>query len=298
MSNIVILIGISGCGKTTHAHHLWSQDRENVVIVNRDKIREMLFGYSESRVSEYYSLKSLNKTEKEVTKYENLIIQNALNDNKTVVVDATHLKREYIERYKYFNVRTETIIMSISVELAVLRDNNRTRKVGEEVIKKQYAEFQNLIKSLKNNPIAFPVTKIRINEYLKPCVIFDIDGTLAHNVSRNPFDWTKVKEDIEDKAVMNLLTLYDTNGYSIIICSGREASCREETLEWLGENNVERLYMRKVNDYRPDWIVKEEMWREIAHNYNILFLVDDRQQVVDRARSLGLKVFQVEPHNF
>ena len=41
-----------------------------------------------------------------------------------------------------------------------------------------------------------------------------------------------------------------------------------------------------------------EVWEDIATRYNIVFIVDDRCQVVDYARSLGLKVFQVEYGNF
>lgn len=36
----------------------------------------------------------------------------------------------------------------------------------------------------------------------------------------------------------------------------------------------------------------------IKDKYNVLGIFDDRQQVVDMWRSLGLKCFQVEPGNF
>ena len=298
MSKLIILAGISGSGKSTMAHNLWLEDQDNVVVVNRDKIRELLFGYAEKNIDSYYSLKGLNKREKEVTKYENLIIQNALNDDKTVIVDATHLKKEYIQRYNYFNVPIKLSILNIDVDIAIQRDNKRTRMVGEDVIRKQYQQYLKLVKDLEDEPL-FMLSKIELDKTKPPCIIFDIDGTLAHNVSRSPFDWSKVKEDVVDKAVANVYDLFSLSGFNVIICSGRDEICRQDTLEWLGDEVPPlKLYMRKTNDYRPDWIVKEEMWRDIAQNYNILFLVDDRQQVVDRARSLGLKVFQVEPHNF
>ena len=49
---------------------------------------------------------------------------------------------------------------------------------------------------------------------------------------------------------------------------------------------------------RPDWVIKEEMWRDLATRYNIVGMFDDRLQVVRRARALGLKVFNVEYNNF
>ncbi len=49
---------------------------------------------------------------------------------------------------------------------------------------------------------------------------------------------------------------------------------------------------------RKDTIVKEEIfWRDIADNYNVQFVIDDRPSVARMWRELGLKVFQVgDPH--
>jgi predicted acetyltransferase len=56
--------------------------------------------------------------------------------------------------------------------------------------------------------------------------------------------------------------------------------------------------MRKVGDHRKDWIVKAEIWDEIQKKHNILGMIDDRSQVVDFARRLGHKVYQVAPGEF
>ncbi len=58
------------------------------------------------------------------------------------------------------------------------------------------------------------------------------------------------------------------------------------------------MYIRPEGDQRPDWVVKEEMWRQITKDYHIRGMFDDRLQVVRRARALGLKVFNVEYNNF
>lgn len=64
MSKIILTIGISGSGKSTWAHTQWKKDPLNTIIVNRDKIRELLFGYTEISVSSLYSRKDLRKLEK------------------------------------------------------------------------------------------------------------------------------------------------------------------------------------------------------------------------------------------
>ena len=47
-----------------------------------------------------------------------------------------------------------------------------------------------------------------------------------------------------------------------------------------------------------DWVVKEEMWRDISKSYNIELIYEDRNQVVRRARALDLKVAQVKYGNY
>jgi hypothetical protein len=56
--------------------------------------------------------------------------------------------------------------------------------------------------------------------------------------------------------------------------------------------------MRPKGDKRPDWMVKETMWRAIAKEYYIIGMYDDRDSVVEHARRLGLRVFQVDYGDF
>lgn len=139
------------------------------------------------------------------------------------------------------------------------------------------------------------------NPNLPNCVIFDIDGTLAHKGNRNPYDWSKVGEDTVDKAVSNLYNLISNVQKNTIICTGRDGICEKETKKWINLNllwHPQEFHIRNQGDQRPDWVVKREMWEDISTRYNILYMVDDRNQVVDYARSLGLKVFQVQDSNF
>jgi predicted kinase len=297
-SRITILVGISGSGKSTWAHEQWKKDPKGVILVNRDNIRQLLYGFTEKSVKEYYENDKLFALEREVTRYEDTLIHEALAAGKDVIVDATHLTIQYLERFRYWNVTTEIQTFYVPVIEAIRRDMKRTRQVGDEVIKKQYQKFQNLIN--RKEPISFETTKIVCDETLPDCVIFDIDGTLSHMEGRNPFDWKKVNEDSVDESVSFMAKhLWGIEGVSVIVCTGRDGISEYMTKKWLNQHYIkfDEFHIRKEKDMRPDWVIKEEMWRDLATRYNIVGMFDDRLQVVRRARALGLKVFHVEYNN-
>lgn len=141
------------------------------------------------------------------------------------------------------------------------------------------------------------------DESLPACWIFDIDGTLAHKNDRHPFDWAKVGEDTPFKTVIDVLRAIDESyvGYDIVLVSGREEVCRTDTASWLTLNGVEfdELFMRAEGDYRKDSIVKHEIfWGEIAPRWNVRGVFDDRNQVVDMWRAMGLTCLQVAEGDF
>lgn len=299
---LIVLVGISGAGKSAFASTTVRHNPDRYITVNRDKIRELLFGYTEETVHEYYGRNDLSKLEKQVTKYEDNIIRQGLADNKTVIVDATHLKREYLQRFKFWNVPVELEFFDVDLETAVERDVNRNRTVGREIIERQFKQYKSLKASLQDKPIDFTPVTLEQNAELPKCIIFDLDGTMAHMNGRSAYDWNRVKEDSIDIPVADsYMTTNYVDGVEAIICTGRDGVCEDLCKEWLYENKLpqpKEFHIRKQGDMRPDWVVKEEMWRDISTRYNILYLVDDRNSIVDRSRSLGLKVFQVEYHNF
>jgi len=72
--------------------------------------------------------------------------------------------------------------------------------------------------------------------------------------------------------------------------------CREETMRWLEDNDIvfDQLYMRATDDTRKDSIVKQEIYdKHIKDKYNVVFVFDDRPQVVQMWRDNGLFVFDV-----
>jgi len=120
------------------------------------------------------------------------------------------------------------------------------------------------------------------------------------NSMRSPFDWKRVGEDVVDPVVRWMLERFQ-NEAKIIIVSGRDSVCRKETEDWLLENGIlyDELFMRGENDMRKDSIIKREIYENyIKDKYNVMLVVDDRQQVVDTWREMGMKVAQVEPGDF
>jgi hypothetical protein len=135
----------------------------------------------------------------------------------------------------------------------------------------------------------------------------DIDGTVAKMGVRDPFDETRVHEDQPHVDVIDLVQILQLRGYRVIFMSGRTSACRAETERWLnfhykgnsGMYYYDHLYMRAKGDGRPDHVVKLELFdKYIRHVYDVRYVLDDRNKVVEMWRSIGLRVLQVAPGAF
>ena len=96
--------------------------------------------------------------------------------------------------------------------------------------------------------------------------------------------------------------LYD-QGFTILVTTGRmdRPGVREDTTAWLEKYDVpfNKLIMRKDRDFRPDNEAKLDLYEEfIEGEYDIEFVLDDRDRVVNMWRSIGLKVLQVAEGDF
>lgn len=92
MNNVIILVGISGSGKSTWAKEFVKNDL-NYLRVNRDDIRTTLVG----NLNGYYNRKDLNKIEHIVTGIQEDYCSTILGWQYNVILDNTNLKREYIK---------------------------------------------------------------------------------------------------------------------------------------------------------------------------------------------------------
>ena len=137
---------------------------------------------------------------------------------------------------------------------------------------------------------------------MKKAVIVDIDGTLAKMNGRTPFEWDKVGEDKVNVAVKTLVNALALCGFEIILFSGRDAVCIDQTKKWLMDNFIhyQHLFMRPEGNNEKDAIIKRKMYDEnIVGRFDIQFTIDDRDQVVEMWRKdLGLTCLQVDYGNF
>lgn len=135
-------------------------------------------------------------------------------------------------------------------------------------------------------------------------IIVDIDGTLAvrrTDNERSPYDWSRVSEDLVVEPIATITRTMYQAGYTVIIVSGRDEVCRLDTESWLEQHDIpyNRLYMRPRKNNERDSIVKERIYRTYIHEYmDVLFVIDDRDQVVKMWRSIGLTVLQCAEGNF
>lgn len=119
-------------------------------------------------------------------------------------------------------------------------------------------------------------------------------------------DWdtffAKVKDDSPILPLCNLfLLLQDQEDIFLTICTGRNAVCTEDTMEWLELWGLkpDRVMFRREDDRRPDFKVKFDMYTALlSQKLKPDLVFDDRQQVVDMWRKEGIRVCQVAPGNF
>ena len=139
---------------------------------------------------------------------------------------------------------------------------------------------------------------------LKKCVIVDIDGTVAFrdpDIDRSPFDYSLVRTDLPKKEVINVIHSLWESGHKIVFVSAREDICFNDTYRWLTQHcpPFVKLLMRKQGDFRPDDVVKREIYdKSIKFDYDVVAVFDDRNSVVDMWRTLGLTCFQVAEGDF
>lgn len=238
-----------------------------------------------------------------VLEYQMSLAATALAEWKDVIIDNTHLfgthEKDYRTLANDMDVEFEVkSFLDVDVKTCVERDMKRTwrEKVGSNVILMMAKKAWLLPKATKE-PLKFDEV---IQSFWENSYIFDIDGTLAKMEWRSPYDGSRVSEDTLHIDVAWILRELAINN-RIIICSWREDTCRQATIEWLKKYDVyyDELFMRKAWDKRNDAIIKYEILvNDIIPKYYVRGVFDDRQRVVDMYRQCGIRVYQVAPWAF
>lgn len=281
MKTVTILKGLPASGKSTWAKQQIDDKPHTIKRVNKDELRAMLDNSHWSKGSEEL-----------VLQVRNSIILSALEAGKHVVVDDTNLDPKHEETIRELVKGKAQVIVKmfeVSVEEAIERDSKRDKSVGEKVILEMYHRYLKKELSTKYVP---PLDKPK-------AFIFDIDGTLAKMNGRSPYDYTRVSEDVPNQQVIDLCNFL-SNTFHIIIFSGRDYSCRQETVDWLWEHNVSfhHFDLRPEGNKEDDRIIKQRMFDKIKNDYNVVGVFDDRDRVVQMWRDNGLQCYQVDYGNF
>lgn len=278
---LLALRGLPASGKTTYAKELVDK---GWVRVNKDDLRAMLNNSKFSKYNEAFILSLRDE-----------IIIRALVNGQNVVVDDTNLDPKHLIQFEgiaqEFMADFEIRFFDVPVRECIKRNSLRANPVPEKVIYSMAARY-----------LTPPPVKVEYDENKEECIIVDVDGTLAHIVDgRNPYDASRAMNDEVDDVSSLLTAIMYNHGYKVIILTGRNAEHRQVTEEWLEANGIEydELYTRADGDNRKDAIIKEELYRtHVEPRFNVKFVLDDRNQVVDMWRSLGLKCLQVAEGNF
>lgn len=300
MTTLIITRGLPASGKTTWAKAWLAEDPGNRARVNRDDLRAMLFSEPTYEWAQ----------EEQVTAIQRATVAGLLGSGKDVVCDDTNLRPKYVREWQRFadgnGVEVFSVIdHEIDADEAVRRDVVRSNPVGEEVIRRMAQKFMPKGKFL---PLPEAPSEVPAEVYVAPpglptAVLVDIDGTVAiKHPDRDIYDLSRVHEDLPNGPVIEAVRAARLAGHEVIFCSGRDAVARECTEEWLATHVAaegEQLYMRTEGDRRRDSIVKRELFDlHVRDRYDVQYVLDDRNQVVEMWRGLGLTCMQVAEGNF
>lgn len=323
MLKVTLTVGIPACGKSTWSKEEVKKDPEGTCRINRDDLRNMLSNYHYSQTNEQL-----------VTIAKEHMIRTALRYGRNVIIDETNLNRrnfdDIVKMVKEMNL--DCMVMEkpfyIELEEAIERDKARpgTGYVGESVIQKfwkksggkQHKHYKPRVEICQRQTEAsIEAKEVEFKSGLPNAVVCDLDGTISlFNSKRNdgsvdfrypkahvrtPYDASKCDEDMLNEPVATVIEAMAKSGYRIIFCSGREDTYREQTERFLKKHLSCQweLHMRKAEDFRKDNVIKAEIYdANIAPFYNVAFVLDDRDQVVQFWRSRGLQCWQVAPGNF
>jgi len=153
MSKLIILSGISNSGKSSFTATTVQHNPERYVSVNRDKIRELLYSYTEETIQEYYHRNDFNYLESQVTAVQDNLINFWLKRDKDIIVDNTNLRVKYIKEFEKFGVPIEVIFFDVTLKEALTRNMGRKRKVDEKIIENQYSQYIELRKNYESKDI-------------------------------------------------------------------------------------------------------------------------------------------------
>ena len=148
---------------------------------------------------------------------------------------------------------------------------------------------------------------------MKDTIVVDLDGTLCNSAHRDSFAQTGQWEEFhcrlsDDEChidVREVINVFSGCGFTIIAVTGRNEKYRHDTFAWLAKHDVaiDVLCMRPDDNRDPDTVIKpklliEQFESEAFAKDGVLFILDDRDKVVEAWRNLGFRCWQVQPGGY
>lgn len=301
MSKVIFTVGLPASGKTSWANDYVAAN-PGTINANRDDIRFMLYGtYFGEPIDENV-----------VTTVQADIIRGGFKKHKDVIVSDTNLNarsvKTLVKMANQFGVEAEFKYFDVELHELIKRDKARGRQVGENVIRDMWSRYVEKGRVPRHNAETgvFVFEKYEGTPQGADAIIVDLDGTVALH-RRSPYDYNSLDTDMPNEAVIRAVRNEWYMGTTILFTSGRPDSHRQMTIDWITKHIFEgemptqrvRLFMRTAGDDRQDAIVKHELFNKfIRADFNVMYAFDDRNQVVDMWRDMGIACFQVNPGDF
>lgn len=306
MGVLEVLIGLPASGKSTYAKSVEGFPR--AYRINWDNMRKELGTFGKPFNS---------KKEKEI---QTISYQRAVSAASAgylrIIIDNTNLNEKTRDTWRNVARQIDFVYVETrfdkTITECVIRDHDRlgSERVGRAVIERM---------ALWNGLVTL----------YEPCIIVDVDGTLADCSHRQHYvnkpclecagkivdncrcngsglavkDWHgffgETANDPPIPTIVDLVKLLSKT-YKILIVSVRPIDkCGKATEDWLNKHEIPcyRLFMRNSGDKRDDTIVKQEILDRLDKS-KIALVLDDRDRVVDMWRQNGLTCLQVAPGAF
>lgn len=143
-------------------------------------------------------------------------------------------------------------------------------------------------------------------------IISDIDGTISKvgervkYLNQDPPNWDSFYKDcFDDEPILPVIRMLNElkHHHYIIFFTGRRENCRAKTEAWIWkylrwDERTYKLYMRANDDHRDDTEVKPEFIANISNKDDIIFILEDRNCMVQKWRELGYLCLQPAEGNF
>ena len=144
MPKLIILVGISGAGKSTWATNYISENK-STIRVNRDDLRKTLIG---KLTPDQYKRKDVFRIELLISSVEDGILHAAKDNSYNAVIDNTNLKKEHIEHYineyetedfafKFFDMDVPTARMRVI-------DRDEITPAQVQYVDKQHKQYEQI----------------------------------------------------------------------------------------------------------------------------------------------------------